>query len=293
MSSPIKDVMAFLHRALANISPERNSEFETTYAHFTLEYLDTPKWVCCVDPKTRRHISLSRRVVEVMWCASYAYMVLYMKEIQGKEITSPKEIDLHKDLEIDQGMKVLKWAYENWINGEDKPWPADLPQPVSAPETGSFLQVANELCLCSMAFILHHELAHIRLGHDPSARDLDDERQADYSAAEWIMQSSLREDDPMFIKRALGIAIALEVLTSWGIYTKNFGGNTHPPSYDRMIHTLRRFAHDNNHVVWAVVVAALKLHLDNAKLQTPDVRYDSFLECAEDFANVLANEKTK
>ena len=287
MKSPIAHAMKFLHRALVNIAPEREQEFDDAYAYFHLEYVDSAKWICHVDPR-KRFIRLSRRVVEVTWCASYAYMVFYLKKIQGQRVHEAREIDLHSDQELSAAMQLLSWAYENWLNNEDTPWPDHLPQPEESPIKGSFKQVADELCLCAMAYILHHELAHIRLNHSPEEKSTETERDADYAAADWIMHPSLAEYDPKFVKRALGIAVALEVLTSRGIYTGAFADDSHPPSYDRLVHTLRRFIDDPNHVVWGVVVATLKLHLDNACIPLPDAAYDCFLDCVEDYANALS-----
>ena len=288
MTSPIKHVMATLHLAIVNIAPERSSEFDSTYNCFSLEYLNTPEWKCSVIPE-RRHILLSRRVVEVTWCASYAYVLFYIKEIQGKDFRSARKIDLHSNPEVHKAMQLLSWAYNNWLHDEDILWPETLPRPIDNANQGSSLWLADEFCKCSMAYMLHHELAHIRLKHNPAKHTIFEEREADYSAAEWIMHPSLRDDDPKFVKRAIGIAIALEVMTSYGIYTGEFGGTTHPPSYDRLIHTLRRFIHDDNHFVWVVVVATMKLHLDSAGTQTPDTEYKSCVDCAEDYANILAN----
>jgi len=288
MQSPIRRVMAYLHRALVNIAPERDKEFDSVYADFDLEYVDSPRWICSVDTATR-HIRVSRRVVEVMWCASYAYTVFYVKKVQGKGMMVQRSIDLHSDPEVAPAMMLLQWAYENWMNGADTLWPAELPHPVESPEQGSFAHVADELCLCAMAYILHHELAHIRLGHIAGRIGLEEERDADYSAADWVMHSSLRQDDPKFVKRALGIAVALEVMVTRGVHTGNFDGITHPPSYDRMVHTLQRVITDVNHLAWCVVAATLKIHLDNSRVAIPDRTYTTFMECVEDYADVLAN----
>lgn len=289
MTSPIKHVMATLHLAIVNIAPEREAEFESTWKNVTLQYLDQPEWICSVNIENQ-HILLSRRVIEVTWCASYAYSLLFTKEMQGKDLGTPIKINFCNNPQVHQGMKLLSWAYQNWLHGEDQPWPATLPSPIENVERGSSLWVADEFCRCSMAYILHHELAHIRLKHDPTASTLCDEREADYSAADWIMNPSLEDDDPRFIKRAIGIAVALEVLTSQGIHTGKYGGTKHPPSYDRLIHTLRRFIQNDNHVVWAVVVVTLKLHIDSKGMQMPDTKYETWIACAEDYANVLANQ---
>jgi hypothetical protein len=93
MVSPIRHVMAYLPNALVNIAPERTKEFALLHPEFTLEYCDVPTWICKVDTQ-KNLISLSRRVVEVVWCACYAYMVFYIKKVQNNQFGSTKEINL-------------------------------------------------------------------------------------------------------------------------------------------------------------------------------------------------------
>jgi hypothetical protein len=106
--------------------------------------------------------------------------------------------------------------------------------------------------------------------------------------ADWILDHNLLLTDPRFVKRALGIAFAMEALTAYGIYTDKFGGTTHPCSYDRLVNTVSRYVTDSNHIVWAVLVTTLKLHLDNRKIKTPDVVYKDFKECVNAYADLMS-----
>jgi hypothetical protein len=200
-------------------------------------------------------------------------------------------LNLYDDNEVKQGVLLLNWAYENWLGDKDIAWPPHLPCPAEQPVENEFLKLAHDLCLCSMAFLIHHELAHIKARH-PS-KSIENEKEADAEAANWILHRSLEENDLRFIKRSLGIAIPLEVLITKGILTGEYGGRDHLPSYDRMLQILGSFITDKNHVVWGVVIAILKLHLDAASIKTPNVIYDSFLGCAEAYANILAEKDTR
>lgn len=187
-------------------------------------------------------------------------------------------------------MKLLKWAYDSWIKKDSQtPWPDNLPKPVIQPQKGTMESVADELSLCATAAYLHHELAHIRLNHTGDST-IEQEREADYAKADWILDHGLPLTDYKFIKRALGIAVALEVLTAYGIYTNKFGGKTHPCSYDRLVNTVSKHVTDSNHIVWAVIAVTLKLHLDNRKVQTPDVEYENFMECVNAYADLMSRQ---
>ena len=287
MQSPIRFVMYYIPRALVNIAPERQAEFEKEFADFSLEYLDSDEFICDVDVPSK-HIRLSRQVAELLWAASFGYMTFYTKVVQANKPTTKQLFDLTKNHEVAQAMKLLKWAYENWLNpSKPIPWPDGLPKPVGHPQKGTMENVADELSLCALAAYLHHELAHIKLNHKSSG-SIEDERDADYAMADWILNHNLALTDDRFIKRALGIAIAMEALTAYGIYTGKLGGTTHPYSYDRLINTVSRYVTDPDHVVWAVLVFTLKLHLDNRKIETPDVVYRDFKECVNAYADILS-----
>lgn len=287
MVSPIRFVMMHIHEALVNIAPERQVQFQKEFSDFSLEYLDTGEFICDVNVSAR-HIRLSRQVVELLWAISFGYITFYTKVIQVHKPTTKQVFDLTQDPEVARSMKLLKWAYENWANPKNQtPWPADLPKPIEQPKSGSMENIADELALCAVASYLHHELAHIRLNHQ-GVSSIDEERAADYAMADWILDHNLPLTDYRFIKRALGIAVAMEALTAYGIYTGRFGGTTHPRSYDRLVNTISRYVTDPNHVVWAVLVSTLKLHLDNRNIATPDVVYDNFKECVNAYADILS-----
>jgi len=284
MKSPIRFVMRDIHKALVNIAPERMKEFESLFSDFTLEYLDKGEWICDVNPE-KRHIRLDRQVVELLWAASFGYFTFYTKAVQGMKVTTKQVIDLTQNKEIAQAIQLLKWAYENTVKNEDKPWPYGLPCPVENPLKETTEDVADELTRCAFAALLHHELAHISLKHKENS--IENNREADYAMADWILRG-LKQDDDRFFKRALGIAMAFEITTARGIYTGDHGGTTHPRSYDRLINTLARYIDNPHHKVWAVIASTLKLHLDNQKIQTPEIVYDTFLDCVNGYAEVLS-----
>ena len=292
MKSPIKLVMAHVHAAPRNVVRERVSEFDAQFSDYVLEFLDDHKWIAHVDVDDR-HIRVSRRVVEVLWAASLAYLRVFeaIKERTAGRMHESVLIEFAADGELQRVMKLFQWAMESWLNAEDVPWPADLPRPVPNPTKKSDADCADELSLAATAFILHHELAHIRLRH-AGPGDLDAERDADREAASWLLSGFDGDEDPKFIKRALGTATALGVLVARGIHTGDFGGTTHPRSFDRLMHALDRYVRYPNHLVWFFVIAMLTLHLDNADHGTAVSKgpYDSARACADAYVEAMSRD---
>lgn len=269
MKSPIHYLMNYIPDALINVAPENKYKFEKEYPEFTLEFLDSKNWLLEVNPISRT-IYLSRKVVEIFWAVSFGYFTFYKRVMSGKLITEPVIVDLTKDPELLKSVQLLNWIYHSWINNDSEEWPDQLPKPIENPPMDSMEKVADELCLCSVAYLLHHELAHIRLLHSGES-EIHSEKEADYEATEWLLNHDIPEDDMRFTKRAFGIALAFEVLTARGIYTGNYGGKTHPYSYDRLYNNLDRYLPNPLHIIWAFLSSVLKLHLDNAKIDTPIV----------------------
>jgi hypothetical protein len=289
MKSPIRHVMEHAHDAIINIAPEKREEFKATFSDFTLEYLDDYHWVCKVDVSAKC-IWLSSKVVEVLWAASFAYFRLYKeleKRIKGKAGVSV-EIELRTDPCLRDATDILHWAFDSWLNKRDVQWPEQLPKPLPEPPHASDEHMAQELSLCAVGLLLHHELAHVRLGHEGKS-ELEMEREADRAAAEWVL-SGLPERDARFVKRALGMAVALAVLVADGIHTNRYGGQTHPRSYDRLMHTFYQHVADPNHHVWWFIAAILKLHLDSEwrDASLPEGPFDSARDCVDAYVDALS-----
>jgi len=290
MDSPIKWTFRNIHNAIINIAPEKRNKFESEHNDFILEYLDSPEWICGVIIENK-HIKISRGVVELLWCLAYSHIVLYCKKIGGNRFGPGTQIDLTSDLDIFAGTQLMAWALNNlFYPNMRKPWPLGLPQPTKNPKKGSWVHFGNEFCLCAVAYIIHHELAHIRLKHNADIKSIDQERDADYEASDWIMDGT-ESDELVFTKRLLGISLALQAITIRSIYSGKFSSSSHPRSFDRLYNTLSRYLTDNDHVVYAITAVALQLHMQGAKLVGEPGIYDDVQQCFNDYIEKLAQKE--
>jgi hypothetical protein len=291
MQSPIHLIMANIHNAIVNCAPERKEEFDKTFPDFTIEYFDANEWMCDVDVATK-YIRLSRSIVELLWCATYSYGIMYNHVAEGKQ-PDGSTIDLSHVPEITQARELLVWAYSNYLYPKSAtPWPNHLPQPSENESQDE--EFATEICLMAIAYFMHHEFAHIRLQHSPEASEeahVDMERDADFEAAHWILPSALDKKKVEFVKRCLGIGIALQVMATKGMYTGWFGGYTHPRSFDRLYNTLSMHVEDPNSIIWAVIMFIMKLHLNNANIPIQEKEQSTFKACVDDYIEILANIK--
>lgn len=165
MKSPVRCLMeTHLGNSVFDIAPERSPEFDKALDNFDLIYCKERFWTCCADPK-EREIYISRGTVELIWCASLAHFLFYSRFIGGKVFKQLTEIDPHADKNVAHSLLLLNWAIKCQLSGDTADdWPPEYPQPQLTPNDGAE-NAANELCLVSCAFLLHHELAHISGRH--------------------------------------------------------------------------------------------------------------------------------
>ncbi len=179
MRSPIRFLLIHVDRAIINIAPERLDEFKELHPRLQIELSDSHKWICEALPSFD-FIRLSRRVVEVAWGAAFGYVTFYTEFVQKIKPLSRQVHILHDNPIVIEAVKLLKWIDESWLNNDSEEWPAHIPRPTKNPSKGSMENVTDEMALCIMAFFLHHELAHIRLGNGGG---IEIEKQADAIAA--------------------------------------------------------------------------------------------------------------
>jgi hypothetical protein len=277
MQSPIRHIMAErLPNSVFTIAPERQAEFEVSLSDYDLIVVNQRRWTFCAYPeRTPGEIWVSRGAVELIWCASLAHFLFYTRLIQGRRFEQPTEIDPQADAAVRDSLHLLRWAIQCQLNHDESDnWVPDLPRPLQEPPQESDERVADELCLVSCAYFLHHELAHIRLDHATfTAKELENpdvaelsiaqEKEADIAAAEWVLDR-IAVESPMFVKRMLGIVQGFLLTTAMGLYGGNLGGRTHPFSYDRLTSLLDRFLGEASHVTKAIAFAVLDLHFQNS-----------------------------
>lgn len=285
MTSPIRFTIRHMPEMLARVAPERVLELRDVCAGLTLQVTDSPAFECHYSPGPQI-VTISRKVLEVHWCAAYAYWTLYQTHVGGREVTTPTEVDLTADRAVERAMSLLQWSLNGWFNGRDEAWPESLPRPLEEPEFASAEHVADNLALRAVAFLGHHELAHHYRRNEADSDSVSDERATDTAAARWMLEG-VGPESQEFQNRALGIAVALSLLTGTGVHTGDFDGRTHPFHADRLVGTLEPLVLDPNHAAWAMAVAILSLHLSNSPIGVPQREYDSFAACARDYAQLL------
>ena len=283
-NSPIFELKASIEQCLERIAPEKKSEISKLYEKYEPKfcYSNIQDFSVSVDTSTSR-VTMSVYTLEYLWAACYTYYLIYQK-YQTANRDGASEFDLHGDSELVAVMKFYKWGQTRVTKGSNiTAWVDTYPNPKN---TDSLSQVANELFLCALAWILHHEIAHVYHAHPNIAgsneESREQEKEADASATNWIMNAVT--DQAMVKKRGLGISIAILAMTAQDILSGNFDKETHPRSFERLDNALVSYFNDEDHVVYAFSTTILHVSMTLSGLpidlgSEQDTWKDHFVNC--------------
>ena len=300
------DPSPFFVRLLIAVAPEKGTQLTTYVQQNNVTFLvneNADRILFQAHPGQKR-IDVGLKCLARLWASAYAYFCIYT-DVADAKLANPStgELDLRASERRRQAGDLLKWSIETDIaiqlesltgfkTGESrKSFPFGLPRPFAASEYASDQHVADELFLVALSYILHHEMAHLRLGHihQTGIASILQEKEADLEAANWLLDGLSDESDPKFVKRALGIAIGLAWLASLNVYVGSASTKTHPPAYDRLYQVLGQYIHDENHQVWAMVSLILSLHLQNQGLPFGEnVEFQSFRHAANYYVDQVS-----
>lgn len=288
-NSPIAHLVTNLLNSVERVAPEKASELEQliTDSNITFEIdTDSVQKVFFASPTTST-ITFGLRSLELLWARAFAYCSLYdflsSKLLAGEDIT---DVDL-ADPVIKPAMDLLSWAVSTELQVrdgviDDFDWPDGLPTPSREADRTTFENAADELLLVAVAAILHHEIGHITLGHDPATLDVNAngeltpssretllrwEKEADAWAANWLLDG-LDNNDDRFLKRVLGLSLVFTWMATRNVHTGHWLASTHPPAWDRIYHNIKQHIPDTPcHSIWTFVGYIMQLHLMSAGIQ--------------------------
>jgi hypothetical protein len=141
-------------------------------------------------------------------------------------------------------------------------------------------EFGSRLFRVAAAFILLHELAHLHFGHTYARgySAIQQEKDADRFAADWLLESASKAQDPQLSRTTalLGISVALLWLTLVNVYFGPQRSATHPESYDRLFqvldHAISQEDDEESPFVWHFVSRLLFLHMHTAAFEVDAAR---------------------
>lgn len=266
------------------IAPERQLELRNwcDKEKVNLSYLGNTGFRIDVDTSSKE-ICVSLKSIEFIWCSCYSHLVLY-SEYQSELDKNRNEFDIIGNICRKNALALFDWASLNLKQDANVPWPEELPQPEQCPNQASLMFKVNEMFLAAMGWILHHELAHIRLGHINTAlsNSIMEEKDADVTATKWILDQC--KIGPEMNKRCIGIAAAILALLGMEIPARKSLPLTHPRAYERIYYCLEEARLNENAHLYRYIAIIIQLqlstigHFPEVKFGTHQELYYAYLE---------------
>lgn len=288
MRSPILKLETFIAGSTFRIAPEREVELGdwSDLTKFSIAIVDRKGFSIKVSVK-KREASLPVAALEYLWAASHAYIVLYDEYCTAQK-DGEEYFDTSGNSRRRNAIDLGKWAVDNMFGSATEDWPCNFPMPDDKAPHGSDIHVANELFLCAIAWIIHHEIAHVKLEHPDveSVTSLSEEREADISATSWILAHSDVEAE--YRKRTVGIATAILAIQG----TESNTGDilqTHPKAFERLYDCLENAQIDDDNEVYAFSSFVMQMQLATQGISIP-TDANSFKELFSEILIIFARQ---
>lgn len=267
--------LQLIPNSIYSISSHSDAENEAYVGDLSINVVKNDKFIFGTYPQ-KREIIFSTKVIDLIWITAYATGVMYHTVCKNQDINKEiVEIDINEP-KLKTAVNMLESVYQSLKDESALEWDERWPIPDLKSENQD-IDLANNLMLGAMAFIFHHEIAHIRQEQDICGiqRELD----ADMKAANWILGEDSNKET-----QGLAIVSALIVLNVCGIRLQWWDGIIHPFVYDRLLIVLESFfAQTPNSPVWSypsvVITTTLALTNNNQYIASAgDLDHRDFLK---------------
>lgn len=256
---PILILQDYIAECAARISPTKADELGgfSNSKGMSIEFTDDKKFSIRVNLATNT-IKLPVGALNYLWCATHLFIALYQAYVAAKE-RGESLLDTGGDAATNAAVELFNWAGKDLFVG-NLAWPTNGPRPSLAHQTGDLIHLTNEIFLSALAWILHHERAHIELehlGNSKGPEGIRQEKDADRSASEWVMADCANELERQ--KRAFGITtglLAMALLDSPKLQIPEV--KSHPPDVERLLDSLEVARLDPENVVYSYSLVVLQ-----------------------------------
>lgn len=263
MRSPICLLESQISGAPFNVAPEKARRLEQLRDDHKIDFaiVDEPLFGVRVRLEANRQtpeIVLPIASLEYLWAFSHHCWVLTQEYAEAQR-AGAEQFDCSGNQRLRESAHILQWAKANLTGTGTESWPQSGPRPRGDSDSCDDSAVATELFLCAIAWISHHEIAHVVLQHPliNTVFSEQEEREADEHATKWLLDG-LPQSDPKLKKRALGLAVAVLCLQSLEVDTVPCLRNTHPAAHDRIFKNTAIYQVGNDEVIEAICTVVLQ-----------------------------------
>ena len=290
MKSPVRYLLIHVPKTLVILPDDVKQEF-ADIGKLSLRFLDSNEFVCGLG-KEPGAILVSTRALEVLWVTSYVAGIYYDIVRQKGGLTRRVEIDPAEHPQLWRAMELYVWLINAWLDPQaPQAWPTGFPQPSPDNPPDSWKAYANECALHGTGYLLLHEIAHAARQHGPnddSGWSIEQEKEADRQAMDWLFSDHPNPASPARIKRGTSVALALVAQVAAALFDGRMGGRTHPPRWQRLDQIIRYIEDDPAHPVFAFLAQVLQFFRSMSGGQFQGRAYDDYLHAFDGFIDELS-----
>lgn len=262
MKSPILSQLNHIASAPYRIAPERQIELRSIDLEedLSIDFIEKNGFQFSVNPRTKV-ITTTVPTLEYFWACSYFHLVITY-DYQQCKAEGNEFFDTSKYENTVTAIDLLKWAKNNVSSSKRREeWPSNFPRPSEKIKESSMVYSANELFLCGVAWIIHHEIAHVTKKHPnvTTSSSKFEEREADIQATEWILQKC--KDPQQLYKRTIGIISIILALQLLEEPLKSNIFETHPKAFERIDYCICNSHLDEDHELFFFASIILQIQL--------------------------------
>lgn len=259
MKSPILELRDHIVSAPFQVAPEARDELKAWVdeTKFHVTFNREMGFGIRVYPETAECI-LPIAALEFLWACTYAFLVFFDEYTQDQRAYLNK-FDMTANSHRRGAWDLMQWALENVLHSGTEQWPDKFPKPRMSADMTNHVRVADELFLVALAWIIHHEIAHVRGKHAgrKTVYSLEQEKEADREATRWILSKSPSQGHS--VKRTLGIATAILTLQTLQEPGSSLGFRTHPKAFERLYSCLEGSGVGATDQVYAFAVVLIQI----------------------------------
>lgn len=263
MKSPISNLTDAISESLSKIAPENQNQLASLVKEHNIEiqYVDESGFgirVTKSEDDNQYRIILPVASLEYLWCFCHFFWV-FTQEYSNAQKNNESNLHIDGNERLKTSIELLSWARDNLKSTNLKQWPDIYPRPEMVNPEMDDSVVASEIFLCAIAWIMHHEMAHVVLKHPliNTAFSTQEENDADEYATNWILKECNTES-AQFQKRKIGIITGLLCLQSLDVSKIASENNTHPPACERIHRNMVRYSQEGSEVIEALCVVILQ-----------------------------------
>nr|WP_314621496.1 phage exclusion protein Lit family protein [uncultured Noviherbaspirillum sp.] len=269
---PILVLEKYIAECAARISPTKALELgEFSDAKgVSIEFTDDKKFTIRVNLATNT-IKLPVGALNYLWSATHLFIALYQACVAAQE-DGKTNLDSASDATANAAVDLFNWAGKYLIVG-NLTWPDHAPRPSLDNQEGDLIHLTNEIFLATLAWILHHERAHVELEHQGNSigpESIRQEMDADRSASQWVMAGCANEVERQ--KRAFGITtgiLAMALLDSPRLKIPEV--KSHPPDMERLLDNLGIAQLNPENIVYSYSLVVLQFCIGQYDLEQAEV----------------------